>query len=218
MDKNELVELNELFFKLSYKERIEKFYELYQNVLVSSSFGTTSAILLKMINDVNKGQKIHFIDTTFIFRQTEEYIKSLREYLSLDIVRLKPDEYLSSYTHTREIWNSDTDLCCTINKLAPLESVKPNYDVWVSGLMGWQNSHRQSKNIFEYKNGMLKFYPIIDMTEEEANLFMLINDLPEHPLKQLGYDSVGCTHCTIKGKARDGRWQNQGKTECGLHL
>ena len=217
MSKDRIDELNELFLTLSYNERVEKFYEFFQNVLVSSSFGVTSSILLKMVSDVNKEQKVHFIDTTFIFRETEAYIKSLKENLSLDVVRLKPDQYLNSYTHTKKAWKSDTDLCCTINKLAPLESIKSNYDVWVSGLMGWQNNNRQAKNIFEFKNGKLKFYPIIDMTEHESQLYMLINQLPEHPLKQLGYDSVGCTHCTIKGKAREGRWQNQGKTECGLH-
>lgn len=217
MNKNRLDELNDRFRNLSYNERMECFYELFQDVLVSSSFGTTSAILLKLVSSVNPEQKVHFIDTTFIFRETELYINSLKEKLHLNVIRLKPATYLNSYTHSNQKWKSDTDLCCAINKLAPLESIKPNYKVWVSGLMGWQNGNRQSKDIFEYKNGMLKFYPIIDMTEQESQLFMLINQLPEHPLKQLGYDSVGCTHCTIKGKARDGRWQNQAKTECGLH-
>jgi phosphoadenosine phosphosulfate reductase len=217
VNKNRLDELNDSFRNLSYSERMKCFYELFQDVLVSSSFGTTSSILLKLVNDAKPEQKVHFIDTTFVFRETEAYIETLKESINLDIVRLKPDPYLSSYTHSRETWKSDTDLCCTINKLAPLESIKLNYKVWVSGLISWQNSHRQSKNIFEYKNGMLKFYPIIDITEEQANLFMMINELPEHPLKQLGYDSVGCTHCTIKGRAREGRWQNQSKTECGLH-
>jgi phosphoadenosine phosphosulfate reductase len=33
----------------------------------------------------------------------------------------------------------------------------------------------------------------------------------------MGYSSVGCTHCTAMGKAREGRWMNKSKTECGLH-
>ena len=33
-----------------------------------------------------------------------------------------------------------------------------------------------------------------------------------------GYSSIGCTHCTAKGKDRCGRWIGKPKTECGLHL
>lgn len=217
LKEHDINELNEVFSHLTFEERMKRFYTLFDNVLVTSSFGTSSAILLKMVNDANSDQKIHFIDTSFIFRETEAYINTLKKQLQLDVVRIKPDQYLNSYTHSRKSWESDTDLCCAINKLSSLEAIKPNFNVWISGLMGWQNSHRQSKNFFEYKNGTLKFHPIIDMTEKEADLYMLINELPEHPLKKLGFDSVGCTHCTKKGKAREGRWQNQSKTECGLH-
>ena len=33
-----------------------------------------------------------------------------------------------------------------------------------------------------------------------------------------GYHSIGCTHCTVPGEDRSGRWNNNPKTECGLHL
>ena len=41
--------------------------------------------------------------------------------------------------------------------------------------------------------------------------------LPEHPLSPFGYGSIGCMHCTVKGSGREGRWQGNQKTECGLH-
>ena len=44
------------------------------------------------------------------------------------------------------------------------------------------------------------------------------NKLPFHPLVAKGYSSIGCKHCTVPGKDRDGRWNNNPKTECGLHL
>ena len=46
---------------------------------------------------------------------------------------------------------------------------------------------------------------------------MSFNKLPKHPLAEVGYGSVGCTHCTEKGKSREGRWAKTEKTECGLH-
>jgi phosphoadenosine phosphosulfate reductase len=33
----------------------------------------------------------------------------------------------------------------------------------------------------------------------------------------MGYGSVGCTHCTVAGAGRSGRWADSEKTECGLH-
>ena len=42
--------------------------------------------------------------------------------------------------------------------------------------------------------------------------------LPVNPLHERGYASIGCTHCTLPGDGRAGRWAGKGKTECGLHL
>ena len=44
------------------------------------------------------------------------------------------------------------------------------------------------------------------------------HDVPYHPLHDRGYESIGCTHCTVAGGGRDGRWAGTDKIECGLHL
>ena len=43
------------------------------------------------------------------------------------------------------------------------------------------------------------------------------HDLPDNPLHDRGYPTIGCTHCTLPGAGREGRWAGSGKTECGLH-
>ena len=43
------------------------------------------------------------------------------------------------------------------------------------------------------------------------------HDLPYNPLHDQGYSSIGCTHCTLPGAGREGRWAGLEKTECGLH-
>ena len=48
--------------------------------------------------------------------------------------------------------------------------------------------------------------------------FIKDHHLPFHPLISKGYFSIGCEHCTVPGKGREGRWNNSPKTECGLHL
>jgi phosphoadenosine phosphosulfate reductase len=49
-------------------------------------------------------------------------------------------------------------------------------------------------------------------------------ELPYNPLHDKGYPSIGCWPCTQpvepgqEGDLRAGRWANQAKTECGIHL
>jgi phosphoadenosine phosphosulfate reductase len=100
----------------------------------------------------------------------------------------------------------------------PLDKIKPNFQVWVSGLMSSQNNYRGTLKVFEEKEGVLKFYPLVDLKEQDAFDYIKKNNLPEHPLLKAGFSSVGCFHCTVAGKGRSGRWVNKSKTECGLHL
>jgi phosphoadenosine phosphosulfate reductase len=88
----------------------------------------------------------------------------------------------------------------------------------VSGLMEWQSDHRASLDIFENRGEILKFYPLLDVTKEERDEFIAKHKLPFHPLVKKGYQSIGCSHCTVAGEERNGRWNNNPKTECGLHL
>ena len=72
--------------------------------------------------------------------------------------------------------------------------------------------------IFEERGGILKFYPLLDVSREQLEAYIKDHLLPFHPLQTKGYFSIGCTHCTKPGKGRKGRWNNSPKTECGLHL
>ena len=74
-----------------------------------------------------------------------------------------------------------------------------------------------SKELFEEKGGILKFYPLIDQSDADQKAFITKNNLPSHPLQLCGYNSIGCYHCTKKGQGREGRWAGAQKTECGLH-
>ena len=102
--------------------------------------------------------------------------------------------------------------------MEPLEKIKESYKVWVSGLMRWQSDNRSTLDVFEERNGMIKFYPLLDVTQDERENFIKDHHLPFHPLISKGYFSIGCKHCTVPGKGREGRWNNSPKTECGLHL
>lgn len=213
--------LNCIFSSMTPEERIRAFYSnqsLSANrVLLTSSFGTTAVFLLHLFHRENINQPVHFLDTTYHFEETLQYKAELTRLFGLEIIELKPEEWKNKFTREHQLWQTDPDLCCSVNKVEPLISIKKQADVWVSGLMSWQNEHRKEIDIFQKKDGILKFYPIIDVSEEEANDYLEKFNLPAHPLKPLGYESIGCKHCTFKGRGRSGRWAGSAKTECGLH-
>ncbi|MEM7104388.1 MAG: phosphoadenylyl-sulfate reductase [Bacteroidota bacterium] len=214
-----LTALNKEFRPLGPLERLEKLEQYFgkNEMLYTSSFGTTSAVLLHMVSKALPHQVVHFINTSFLFKETLDYKLLLSELLNLDVVELLPDEKNNAFTAIDRTWEKDADLCCTVNKLMPLEAIKPMFSVWISGLMGHQNEFRLSKEVFEYDNGLVKFYPLIDWSPIMVKSYILEHGLPQHPLWAKGFSSVGCTHCTVAGCGRDGRWNGQSKTECGLH-
>ena len=211
-------ELNKKYGPLKPEQRLAELGKDFNKVLYTSSFGTTAVYLLHLFSKVNREQPIYFLDTTYHFPETLEYRDRLIKLFGLKVIDLKGDEWRNNFTREDRTWEKDPDLCCSVNKVEPLEKIKPEFDVWVSGLMSSQNEYRNPLRVFEQKNDMLKIFPIIDVSEEQAYQYMLDNKLPMHPLKEKGYNSIGCTHCTVAGKAREGRWINKSKTECGLHL
>jgi phosphoadenosine phosphosulfate reductase len=211
-------ELNKKYLVLSPEDRIKELYKDFGKVLFTSSFGTTSAFLLHLFHKVKPNVTVYFLDTTYHFNETIEYKEALTKLLNLNVIDVKPEEWKNNFTQKDKTWNSDPDLCCSINKVEPIEKIKIDFDVWVSGLMASQNTFRQNLKVFEEKEGNIKFYPLIDQSEKIANEYIAKNKLPQHPLLSQGYSSVGCFHCTVAGKGRSGRWVNKSKTECGLHL
>lgn len=209
---------NELYAKLSPEKRIERIYRDYEKVLLTSSFGSTSVLLIHLFNQVNPDQELHFINTGFHFTETLDFKEELRDRYGLKIVEVRPEKWISKFTTSDRTWEKDADWCCSLNKVTPFEPVKEEYKVWASGLMRHQNANRSGLQVFEEKKGMLRFYPILDLTQEQVNQYFKEYDLPSHPLQRLGYNSIGCLHCTMPGEGRSGRWVNAEKSECGLHV
>lgn len=198
--------------------RVAQVFNSFSDVLVTSSFGTTSAVLLHIISRIKSDCPIYFIDTGYHFEETIAYKKRLSRLLDLNVVDIEPKTAQHEMTEKKQLWDKDPNRCCHINKVNPLQDVKSQYSIWMSGLIGFQNRHRQNLEIMAEKNKNIKFYPLIDWNSSLVEEYLESHGLPHHPLKEKGYDSVGCTHCTAKGDGREGRWSDKAKTECGLHF
>lgn len=212
--------LNARYEPLDFEARIHQLYEDFDpaKVLVTSSFAATSAYFLHIISRLRPEQTVFFIDTGFHFPETLRYKDYLIDLFRLRVEDLRADPDFHAYTEREAVYKSDPDLCCSINKVEPLEAVKRDYHVWVSSLMRWQTPQRAGLRVFEERRGILKFNPMIDVSKEARDSYIREHMLPFHPLVLRGYSSIGCTHCTVPGTDRAGRWPDKPKTECGLHF
>jgi len=189
-----------------------------EEVLITSSFGITSALLLHILSRVRPGFPVHFVDTGYLFKETIAYKEQLTGLLGLNVITLRPDIEKHRKSEETNLWVSDPDLCCQYNKVEPLEMVKTDHKVWVSGLLGFQSRYRSGLNIVQQKRKTYRFYPLIDWTPKMVYEYYEQFQIPRHPLEKMGFSSVGCSHCTRRGDDREGRWKGLSKTECGLHL
>jgi len=212
--------LNEKYHKLSIEERVNQLYLDFdpEKIMLTSSFAATSAFFLHLFSRLAPRQKVYFINTGFHFQETLDYKTKLTRLYDLDVIDVHAEAWKHEFTKKEKIYQTDPDFCCTINKIEPFDEIKTHFDVWISSLMRWQTEHRATLDIFEERNGIIRFYPLIDMTKKERDEYIKEHQLPFHPLVAEGYSSIGCTHCTVPGQDRDGRWVDSPKTECGLHL
>ena len=136
----DLKELNVKFRLLQPEQRITELYRIFalEEVMLTSSFAATSAYLLHLFSVYKPEQAVHFINTGYHFEETLVYKQYLTKVYNLHVREVKAEDWKHDFTATDETWTKDPDYCCTINKVEPLEKLKEEHKVWVSGLMSWQ--------------------------------------------------------------------------------
>lgn len=206
--------------------QLSEFRQAGQRCFLSTSFQSNSVVLLSLISGIDPSLPIYFINTGYHFPETLAFRDTLAERFSLNLREVRSDvPKCSQITRNgRLLFVERPNYCCYLNKILPLEPVKAEYDVWVSGLRRGQSQHRQGlEKVSSDGERKIKYLPILDWTQEMVDAYIIENDLPRHPLHEQGYVSVGCEPCTrpVIGEgtdSRSGRWQGLAKTECGLHL
>ncbi len=133
----EIKALNSKYKPLTARERITELYKDFEvnDVMLTSSFAATSAFLLKLFSDINKKQEVFFIDTGYHFEDTLKYKNQLTHQYGLNVTSVSALKEEHEFTTSDETWTKNPDFCCSINKVKPLDSIKRNYKVWVSGLI-----------------------------------------------------------------------------------
>ncbi len=212
--------LNEEFRPLDFQDRIKHLYDYFpvEQVLFTSSFGTKSVVMLTLVSRANQRQVVHILNTGYHFPETLAYKETLQQLTGLPMAEIDPDPAQHRLTLETKMWESQAERCCHYNKVLPLRAIKARHQVWMSGVHAYQTMNRRGMDIFEQVDDLIHFHPLIDITEGDFRYLLEKDQLPRHPLEELGFGSIGCTHCTAKGEGRSGRWKGKNKDECGLHL
>jgi phosphoadenosine phosphosulfate reductase len=194
-------------------------------VALVSSFGAESVVLLHLVSVIAPETPVLFIDTRMLFPETLEYQRLLAETLHLGDVRtiraLQPRLAFEDPDNTLHQFN--TDACCNVRKVEPLERALAGFDGWITGRKRYQGASRETVEFFEAEGDLrIKVNPLAHWGREDLEEYMVENRLPRHPLVAKGYSSIGCAPCTSPVKEgedpRAGRWRNTAKTECGIHF
>jgi len=188
-----------------------------------SSFGAESAVLLHLVSKVKPDMPVLFLDTGMLFGQTLDYRRQLAASLGLTGVRdLRPlYQDLATADPQAKLWQTDTDACCHVRKVLPLERALGEFDAWITGRKRFQGGARLSLKVVEEADHQVKFNPLANWTKADLDAYAAEYDLPAHPLVAQGFPSIGCWPCTQPVEpgqdVRAGRWAGSDKTECGIH-
>ena len=194
------------------------------DLAIVSSFGADSAVLLHLVAQVDPSLPVYFLETGKHFAETLAYVETLKQQLGLiNVVAIHPDPAdILRFDPKGELWESDPDSCCHIRKTAPLEPITEQFGGWVTGRKRFQTQERGVLPHFELtSDARIKVNPLAYFSDADVNQYKIDHGLPEHPLFDQGFRSIGCAPCTsvvAEGEdPRAGRWRGRNKKECGIH-
>src|SRR4051812_40297535 len=125
-------------------------------LVMSSSFGAESALLIHMAIQVRPDIKIIVVDTGYLFPETHQFLEDLRQRFDLNVwlyrTKNDPIAYLREANETDPTVRKNIESCCGVNKNEPFDramaQLKPT--AWLRGIRRNQADTRASKQIVEF--------------------------------------------------------------------
>lgn len=208
-------------------ERVAWALELFGSSLVlSTSFGAQSAVMLHLATRAAPGIPVVFVDTGYLFPETYRFADLLTKRLKLNlrVYRALESPAWMEARHGR-LWEKGAEGLATYNQIVKVEPMQRALSelgarAWIAGLRRAQASTRESLPVVSTQDGRIKVLPIVDWSDRDVHRYLTENDLPYHPLWEQGYVSIGDVHTTRPLTAditpEETRFFGI-KRECGLH-
>lgn len=198
-----------------------------KSLVMSSSFGAHSAVMLHLVHRVVPELPILFIDTGYLFPETYRFAQELTERFRLNLQVYGPDmtpaRQEALFGRLWEQGEEGVEEYLRRNKVEPLQRALREHQAtsWLAGLRADQTEHRAGLRRIDRQGTRIKVHPILDWTIEDVEDYLDRHDLPLHPLYHEGFRSIGDIHSTLPTTPdmdpRDGRILGK-KRECGIHV
>jgi phosphoadenosine phosphosulfate reductase len=214
-DLAELAEISRRLESRPASKVIEWAWERFGTGLVlAASF--QDCVLLDVAAKVAFDLEVVFLDTQYHFAETLWYVEQIRERYDLNLTTVSP------LVQPDNRWMDDVDSCCAVRKVEPLNRALAGRAAWMSGMRRDESPTRARTPIvsWDISRGLVKVNPLATWTDDDVEGYVRDHGLPQHPLRDRGYPSIGCWPCTrpvAEGEdPRSGRWGGA-KSECGIH-
>lgn len=200
--------------------------EFGDELIMTTSFGTHSAVMLNLVTSILPDIPVVFIDTGYLFPETYRFAAELTARLNLNLkkyqAKISAAEQEALYGKLWEDGEEGLKKYSLINKVEPMDRAARELGAraWLAGLRRSQGSTRSERPVVQRQNQMTKIYPILDWDSRAMHQYLTDNDLPYHPLWDEGYVSLGDWHSTSKlvpGMSEESTRFGGLKRECGLH-
>jgi phosphoadenosine phosphosulfate reductase len=211
----------------SAEERVRWAVEQFGDKLIlSTSFGIQSAVMLHLATSILPRIPVVFIDTGYHFPETYRFADELTKRLDLNLrvyaPRLSPAYYEARHGKR---WEQGIEGLAAYNfdhKVEPMDrGVRElGATAWLAGLRRTQGSTRENLEFAQVQNKITKVHPILDWDNRAIYRYLVDNDLPYHPLWDQGYVSIGDKHSSSPlqpGQSEEDTRFGGLKRECGLH-
>ncbi|MEY2976395.1 MAG: Phosphoadenosine phosphosulfate reductase [Cyanobacteriota bacterium] len=200
-----------------------------EGLILSTSFGIQSAVMLHVVTQVIPHIPVVWIDTGYLPAETYTFAEDLSQRLNLNLkVYQSPISPARMEALYGRLWE-EADLEA-LNRYDQLRKVEPmqralqelGATAWLSGLRRDQTRFRQTLDRVNFDGRLYKILPILNWNSKDIYDYLITYDLPYHPYFDKGYVTVGDWHSSRPLMAsdedeRDTRFQGL-KQECGLHL
>jgi phosphoadenosine phosphosulfate reductase len=192
----------------------------HPRLALACSFQKEETVILDMLLEQRPDATVFALDTHVLFPETYAVWQEIEKRYNIKVrVYEGPPLDRQAATHGDELWKSNPSLCCALRKVAPLANALGDLDGWITGVRRDQSTSRaQTPKIgWDERHELWKAAPLADWSDADVWAYIEERNLPVNDLHRRGYASIGCTHCTLPGQGREGRWAGTDKTECGLH-
>ncbi len=195
---------------------------------LTTSFGIQAAVSLHLVSQLEAPVQVIWVDTGYLPAETYQYADTLTRQLGLQLhvaqAAMSPARMEALHG---KLWETgqvdDLETYHRIRKVEPLDQALEQLQVscWASGVRGKQTDHRKTMQPLQLVRGRWALRPLLDWGNREVYYYMQEHNLPQHPLFEQGYSTVGDWHSSAPDDGSvSGRATRFGglKQECGIHL